>query len=165
MAAWRRRGGIEVFQRKLFEGMRRNGYSEAFAGRIFEQIRGFSEYGFPESHAASFALLAYVSDFHLVGTATLPHGISWIGGNLMLASLDHAMWFHRDFRMDRWLLHTMDSPSSSQARGLSRGAFYQDGKLVASVIQEGMNLQRPLASPEFGPLKHGKTQRDRARIQ
>ncbi|MCW8908442.1 MAG: error-prone DNA polymerase, partial [Sedimenticola sp.] len=61
MAAWRRRGGIEVFQRKLFEGMRRNGYSEAFAGRIFEQIKGFSEYGFPESHAASFALLAYAS--------------------------------------------------------------------------------------------------------
>lgn len=61
MAAWRRRGGIEVFQRKLFDGMRQRGYSEAFARRIFEQIKGFSEYGFPESHAASFALLAYAS--------------------------------------------------------------------------------------------------------
>ncbi|PLX62961.1 error-prone DNA polymerase [Sedimenticola selenatireducens] len=61
MAAWRRRGGIEVFQRKLFDGMRQRGYSEEFAGRIFDQIKGFSEYGFPESHAASFALLAYAS--------------------------------------------------------------------------------------------------------
>ncbi|WP_269465311.1 error-prone DNA polymerase [Sedimenticola thiotaurini] len=61
MAAWRRRGGIEVFQRKLFDGMRQRGYSEAFARRIFDQIKGFSEYGFPESHAASFALLAYAS--------------------------------------------------------------------------------------------------------
>ncbi|WP_275099309.1 error-prone DNA polymerase [Sedimenticola hydrogenitrophicus] len=61
MAAWRRRGGIEVFQRKLFDGMHQRGYSEEFAERIFNQIKGFSEYGFPESHAASFALLAYAS--------------------------------------------------------------------------------------------------------
>ncbi|WP_428624104.1 error-prone DNA polymerase [Sedimenticola sp.] len=61
MAAWRRRGGIEGFQRKLFDGMHQRGYSEEFAERIFNQIKGFSEYGFPESHAASFALLAYVS--------------------------------------------------------------------------------------------------------
>jgi error-prone DNA polymerase len=61
MAAWRRRGGIEGFQRKLFDGMHQRGYSEEFAERIFNQIKGFSEYGFPESHAASFALLAYAS--------------------------------------------------------------------------------------------------------
>jgi acyl-CoA thioesterase-2 len=85
------------------------------------------------------ALLAYVSDFHLVGTATLPHGISWVHGNLIIASLDHAMWFHRDFRLDDWLLYVCDSPSSSGGRGLARGMIYdQKGRLVASTAQEGM---------------------------
>lgn len=61
MAAWKRKGGLEPFEKKLFEGMRKNGYSEAFAEQIFRQIKGFGDYGFPESHSASFALLAYVS--------------------------------------------------------------------------------------------------------
>jgi acyl-CoA thioesterase-2 len=85
------------------------------------------------------ALLAYVSDFHLVGTATLPHGISWVQGNLMIASLDHAMWFHRDFRLDDWLLYACDSPSTSGGRGLARGMIYdRRGRLVASTAQEGV---------------------------
>jgi len=85
------------------------------------------------------ALLAYVSDFHLIGTATLPHGISWIQGNLMLASLDHAMWFHRDFGLDDWLLYTCDSPSTHGGRGLARGMIYdRRGRLVASTAQEGV---------------------------
>jgi len=85
------------------------------------------------------ALLAYVSDFHLVGTATLPHGISWVQGNLIIASLDHAMWFHRDFRLDDWLLYVCDSPSSSGGRGLARGMIYdRQGRLVASTAQEGV---------------------------
>lgn len=85
------------------------------------------------------ALLAYVSDFHLVGTATLPHGVSWVQGNLFIASLDHAMWFHRDFRLDDWLLYACDSPSSSGGRGLSRGMIYDlNGRLVASTAQEGV---------------------------
>jgi acyl-CoA thioesterase-2 len=85
------------------------------------------------------ALLAYVSDFHLIGTATLPHGISWVQGNLIIASLDHAMWFHRDFRLDDWLLYVCDSPSSSGGRGLARGMIYdQQGRLVASTAQEGV---------------------------
>lgn len=85
------------------------------------------------------ALLAYVSDFHLVGTATLPHGISWVQGNLMIASLDHAMWFHRDFRLDDWLLYACDSPSTSGGRGLARGMIYdRAGRLVASTAQEGV---------------------------
>ena len=85
------------------------------------------------------AMLAYVSDFHLVGTATLPHGISWIQGNLMLASLDHAMWFHRDFCLDDWLLYSCDSPSSYGGRGLARGMIYdRHGRLVASSAQEGV---------------------------
>ena len=85
------------------------------------------------------ALLAYVSDFHLVGTATLPHGISWVDGKLIMASLDHAMWFHRDFRLDDWLLYSCDSPSTSDGRGLARGMIYdRHGRLVASTAQEGV---------------------------
>jgi len=83
-------------------------------------------------------LLAYASDFGLVGTSMFPHGVTFFDPRMQVASLDHALWFHRDFRMDRWLLHAMDSPSASHARGLARGAFYQDGKLVASVVQEGL---------------------------
>jgi acyl-CoA thioesterase-2 len=90
----------------------------------------------PELHRA---LLAYVSDFHLIGTATMPHGISWVQGNLIIASLDHAMWFHRDFRLDDWLLYVCDSPSSSGGRGLARGMIYdRQGRLVASTAQEGV---------------------------
>jgi acyl-CoA thioesterase-2 len=85
------------------------------------------------------ALLAYVSDFHLVGTATLPHGISWVQGKLIIASLDHAMWFHREFRLDDWLLYVCDSPSSSGGRGLARGMIFdRQGRLVASTAQEGV---------------------------
>jgi acyl-CoA thioesterase-2 len=85
------------------------------------------------------ALLAYASDFHLLGTATLPHGISYLQGNVQMASLDHAMWFHRPFRADEWLLYSCDSPSSQGARGLSRGQIYdRSGCLVASTAQEGL---------------------------
>jgi acyl-CoA thioesterase-2 len=85
------------------------------------------------------ALLAYVSDFHLIGTATLPHGISWVQGNLVMASLDHAMWFHRDVRVDEWLLYDCDSPNAFGSRGLARGLIYdRAGRLVASTAQEGM---------------------------
>ncbi|MEE4173875.1 MAG: acyl-CoA thioesterase II [Xanthomonadales bacterium] len=84
-------------------------------------------------------LLAYVSDFHLIGTATLPHGISYQKGNLVMASLDHAMWFHRDVRVDDWLLYVCDSPNSGGSRGLARGLIYdRSGRLVASTAQEGM---------------------------
>lgn len=85
------------------------------------------------------ALMAYASDFHLVGTATRPHGISFIQPNLVMASLDHAMWFHRPARVDDWLLYSCDSPSSSGGRGLARGSIYdRRGRLVASAVQEGM---------------------------
>jgi acyl-CoA thioesterase-2 len=84
-------------------------------------------------------LLAYVSDFHLIGTATLPHGISYQKGNLVMASLDHAMWFHRDVRVDDWLLYACDSPNTGGSRGLARGSIYdRSGRLVASTAQEGM---------------------------
>ena len=90
----------------------------------------------PQLHQA---LLAYASDFHLIGTTTLPHGVSYLTENLQMASLDHGMWFHRPCRVDEWLLYTCDSPSASGARGLARGQiFTRDGKLVASTAQEGL---------------------------
>jgi acyl-CoA thioesterase II len=84
-------------------------------------------------------LLAYASDFNLLGVAMQPHGVSWMTRGMQVASLDHAIWFHQPFRMDEWLLYVIDSPSASGARGLSRGQFFtQDGRLVASVAQEGL---------------------------
>ena len=84
-------------------------------------------------------LLAYISDYQLVGTTILPHGIRWEQDNVQMASLDHAMWFHRPFRADRWLLYCMASPNASGARGLATGRFYdKSGKLVASTAQEGL---------------------------
>ncbi len=84
-------------------------------------------------------LLVYVSDYELLGTATLPHGISFISSKTKMASLDHAVWFHHRFRIDEWLLFAFDSPVTSGARGLARCmVFTQDGKLVASSAQEGL---------------------------
>ncbi|MEF3081078.1 acyl-CoA thioesterase II [Luteimonas sp. SMYT11W] len=85
------------------------------------------------------ALLAYASDFQLLGTATFPHGISYYQPNVQMASLDHALWFHRPFRVDDWLLYSLDSPSAQGARGLARGQIFdRAGRLVASTAQEGM---------------------------
>ena len=93
----------------------------------------------PDGRALHQNLLAYVSDFELLATATMPHGLSFTHGTVMLASLDHAMWFHRDFRIDDWLLYAMDSPNAGGARGFARGHFFtRDGKLVASTSQEGL---------------------------
>ena len=90
----------------------------------------------PELHRA---LLAYASDFHLLGTATFPHGISYYQPNVAMASLDHALWFHRPFRADEWLLYSLDSPSAQGARGMARGlVFDRAGRLVASTAQEGL---------------------------
>ena len=84
-------------------------------------------------------VLAYVSDYQLVATATMPHGVHFAEGNVQLASLDHAMWFHRPFRVDEWLLYAMESPNASGGRGLALGRFYsRDGRLVASTAQEGV---------------------------
>ena len=91
----------------------------------------------PDDQALHRCLLAYVSDYHLLPTATLPHGVGF--RDLQMASIDHAIWFHRDLRADDWLLYAMESPSASGARGFSRGAIYsRDGRLVASVAQEGL---------------------------
>jgi acyl-CoA thioesterase-2 len=94
----------------------------------------------PDEQPLHRCLLAYVSDYHVLETATLPHGVSFM--QLQMASIDHAIWFHRDVRVDEWLLYVTDSPSASGARGFGRGAiFTRDGTLVASVAQEGLMRQ------------------------
>ncbi|HET7931075.1 MAG TPA: acyl-CoA thioesterase II [Rhodanobacteraceae bacterium] len=85
------------------------------------------------------ALLAYASDYHLIGTALLPHGVSYLTPGLHLASLDHALWFHRPFRVDDWLLYSCESPTAQGARGLVRGQLFDvEGRMVASSAQEGL---------------------------
>ncbi|PWK92672.1 acyl-CoA thioesterase [Fulvimonas soli] len=92
-----------------------------------------------DSPALHRALLAYASDFNLIGTATLPHGISYYTHNVQMASLDHALWFHRPFRVDEWLLYSFDSPTAQGGRGLARGQIFdRGGRLVASTAQEGL---------------------------
>jgi acyl-CoA thioesterase-2 len=93
----------------------------------------------PNAIALHQCVLAYASDMTLLDTALLPHSIGWFSEKIQMASLDHAMWFHRRFRADEWLLYVQDSPSASGARGFNRGLIYtKDGKLVASVAQEGL---------------------------
>ncbi|MBH97058.1 MAG: acyl-CoA thioesterase II [Rhodospirillaceae bacterium] len=90
----------------------------------------------PDLHRS---VLAYLSDYYFVGTATQPHGIRWEQRNVQMASLDHAMWFHRPFRADEWLLYAIESPNASGARGLATGRFFTPGgTLVASTAQEGL---------------------------
>jgi acyl-CoA thioesterase-2 len=93
----------------------------------------------PDEEALHRCLLAYASDFRLLDTALLPHGLAFPAVNLVMASIDHAMWFHRSVRVDDWLLYATDSPSASGARGFTRGSiFARDGRLVASTAQEGL---------------------------
>ncbi len=93
----------------------------------------------PDNKRTHQEVLAYGSDYSLLSTAILPHLDKIDMRQLFFASLDHAMWFHRDFRIDEWLLYALDSPSASNARGFTRGnIFNRAGKLVASVTQEGL---------------------------
>jgi len=93
----------------------------------------------PDDRVLHQAVLAYASDYGLLGTALQPHGLTVRAPGLQVASLDHALWFHRPFRVDDWLLYAIDSPAAAGARGFTRGSIYtRDGKLVASVAQEGL---------------------------
>ena len=97
----------------------------------------------PDDAAIHRYMLAYASDFHLVATALYPHAKTFWSPDMQVASLDHSIWFHREFRFDDWLLYVMKSPNAGKARGLNIGSIYtRDGVLVASVAQEG--LLRPL---------------------
>jgi acyl-CoA thioesterase II len=94
----------------------------------------------PELHRA---IITYASDYTLLGTSALPHGLSWMRNELVGASLDHALWFHRDARADEWLLYATDAPWSGGGRGFNRGRIFNlAGELVASVAQEGMMRKR-----------------------
>jgi acyl-CoA thioesterase-2 len=93
----------------------------------------------PDTFPLHQCVLAYASDFTLLDTALIAHGKLMFDRNMQLASLDHALWFHRPFRADEWLLYAQDSPSSHGARGFCRGnVFTRDGTLIASVCQEGL---------------------------
>jgi acyl-CoA thioesterase-2 len=98
----------------------------------------------PDAAAIHQCVLAYASDMMLLDAALIPHGRTVFEKSIMAASLDHALWFHRPFRADQWLLYAQDSPNASGARGFARGLiFARDGTLVASVAQEGlMRLRR-----------------------
>ena len=97
----------------------------------------------PDDPALHRYLLAYASDFNFLSTSMYPHGVSLLYGKMQVASLDHAMWFHRPFRMDDWLLQVVRSPSASGSRGLSAAHFFtRDGRLVASSAQEGLIRKR-----------------------
>lgn len=99
----------------------------------------------PDDDALHRAILTYVSDYSLVSVATRPHADTVKRSQFSIASLDHAMWFQRPFRMDEWLLYSMDSPSATSGRGLVQGRIFRaDGALVAVVTQEGvMRVARP----------------------
>ncbi|MCH2172209.1 acyl-CoA thioesterase II [Myxococcota bacterium] len=111
------------------------------APRLLVWLRADGEVpGPPLQHQS---VLAYASDLTLLDTALLPHGVAWDEDEYQLASLDHAMWFHRPFRADQWLLYVHESPVAAGARGISIGKlFTRDGQLVATAVQEG--LIRPL---------------------
>jgi acyl-CoA thioesterase-2 len=96
--------------------------------------------GGPDMHRA---MLAWATDMMLLGTGTRPHGLSWTQPGVQTASLDHAIWFHGDVKVDEWLLYAMDSPWGGRGRGFNRGLiFTQDGRLIASVAQEGLMRKR-----------------------
>jgi acyl-CoA thioesterase-2 len=96
----------------------------------------------PDDPVLHTCIVAYASDYTLLGSSLVPHGVSYWRDDLMMASLDHAMWFHRPFRADEWLLYSQMSPSASGGRGLAYGGiFRQDGALAVSVVQEGLIRQ------------------------
>jgi len=98
----------------------------------------------PDDEVLHRTLLAYASDYYLLGTAGMDGRLSFSRKDVQVASVDHAMWFHRPVRVDDWLLYVMDSPTASGSRGFSRGSiFSRDGRLVASTAQEGLIRRRP----------------------
>jgi acyl-CoA thioesterase-2 len=103
----------------------------------------------PDDPLIHHATLAYASDYGLLGAALLPHGRTFQQPRVQAATLDHALWFHRPFRVDDWLLYRMDSPSAAGARGFTRGGiFTRNGGLVASVAQEGLLRIRERRPPD-----------------
>ncbi|MFM7127232.1 MAG: acyl-CoA thioesterase, partial [Actinomycetota bacterium] len=93
----------------------------------------------PDDPVLHACIVTYASDMTLLDTTVLPHGLNWTDSGLQMASLDHAMWFHRAFRADDWLLYDQMTPTTSHARGLATGSIYsRSGDLVITVVQEGL---------------------------
>ena len=102
----------------------------------------------PDDPLLHVCLMTYASDMTLLDTVLLRHGLTYLDGRTAVASLDHAMWFHREFRADRWLLYAQDSPVAHGARGLAHGeVFTASGQLVVSVVQEGLIRTGPRRPP------------------
>jgi acyl-CoA thioesterase-2 len=115
-------------------------------GRFHVWIRATAR--LPDEPAIHQCVLAYASDMTLLDAALIPHGKTVFSADIMAASLDHALWFHRPFRADEWLLYAQDSPNLAGSRGFSRGLiFARDGTLIASVAQEGLLRQRRSEQP------------------
>ncbi len=101
----------------------------------------------PDDHDLHCAILAYISDYGLVTTTLVPHGLKLEDPAIQLVSIDHGMWFHRPFRVDEWVLYSCEAITTSNATGLSKGSMYSlDGKLVATTIQEGLIRQREMGN-------------------
>jgi acyl-CoA thioesterase-2 len=126
--------------------IRRAGPYNPFAPEPCEPVRDtwFRANGaLPEDPGLHTYLLAYASDMSFLPTAVQPHGVSLFSGEIQIATLDHAMWFHQAFRMDDWLLYHVDSPRANGGRALVRGQFFnRAGVLVASTMQEGVFRDR-----------------------
>ncbi|MFP2933300.1 hypothetical protein ACLESO_50770, partial [Pyxidicoccus sp. 3LG] len=117
-------------------------YSDPFNPKPSEPVKHIwfrADGNLPDDPRVHRYVLAYASDFNLISTALLPHGASFFQPHLRGASLDHALWFHGDLKVNDWLLYSMDSPWAGNARGLARASIYtRDGRLVASAAQEGL---------------------------
>ena len=108
---------------------------------LIKDLRARSE--LPDNRHLHRSVLAYASDYHFLGTSMQPHGVSFMSPGIRVASVDHSMWFHRDFHADQWLLHVVESPVAHGGRALVRGQIFSaDGQLVASTAQEGVVRQR-----------------------
>lgn len=130
---WKRTRPIEM---RPVETLRYNGQSDR-SPKQHTWLKAVAP--LPDDPAIHQAVLAYASDFTLLDTALVAHGKLLFDPDIQLASLDHAIWFHRPFRADDWLLYAQDSPSAQAARGFCRGELYtRDGVLVASTAQEGL---------------------------
>ncbi|CCQ12693.1 Acyl-CoA thioesterase II [Pseudoalteromonas luteoviolacea B = ATCC 29581] len=134
------------FTREMPIEMRPVNFQNPFLPQVTEPTRHvwFKATGeMPDDRRIHNYLLAYASDFEFLPTALQPHGMSFMHPSMQVATIDHAMWFHRPFRMDEWMLYSVDSPSASNGRGLVRGQFFnRQGELVASTIQEGVMRKR-----------------------
>lgn len=120
-----------------------NRYIERKPGEPVQHVWMRASGTLPADQSLHQCVLAYASDFTLLDTALVPHGRVLFDPKLMLASLDHALWFHSPFQADDWLLYAQDSPRAAGARGFCRGSvFTRDGRLVASVAQEGLIRER-----------------------